>query len=176
MATGLDNKLTGQIGEYLACAELGRRRLIATPFSGNVPDFDIVVISNDLVTIPIQVKTTNGGNWPSRADIWINIEIDHENKTQIDNGNSEVAFPDLIYICIALSEKDEHATDSFYILKKKELQEIVTRNYRKYMDGHSWKRPRNYKSLDCRYYKEDLEIYRNRWRIIDEEIEMKRKR
>lgn len=40
MATGRQNKLTGQLAEHLVCAELGRRGLIATPFSGNVPTFD----------------------------------------------------------------------------------------------------------------------------------------
>jgi hypothetical protein len=37
MASGLSNKLTGQIGEFLACAELGRRGFVATSFTGNVP-------------------------------------------------------------------------------------------------------------------------------------------
>ena len=31
--------LAAQVGEYLVCAELARRGLIATPFSGNVPEF-----------------------------------------------------------------------------------------------------------------------------------------
>jgi len=35
--SGLTNKLTGQIGEYLVCAKLGKLGLIATPFAGNVP-------------------------------------------------------------------------------------------------------------------------------------------
>ena len=42
MATGLSAKLTGQIGEHLVVAELGRRAIIATPFSGNVPDIDVL--------------------------------------------------------------------------------------------------------------------------------------
>ena len=33
MATGRSNKLVGQVGEFLVCAELGRRGMIATPFS-----------------------------------------------------------------------------------------------------------------------------------------------
>jgi len=41
MATGRNNKLTGQISEFLVCAELGKRGLIATPFAGNVPAFDV---------------------------------------------------------------------------------------------------------------------------------------
>ena len=34
-------QLAGQIGESLVVAELGKRGVIATAFSGNVPDIDI---------------------------------------------------------------------------------------------------------------------------------------
>ena len=42
MRSGRKNLLTKQIGEYLVAAELGRQGLIATTFTGNVPDFDIL--------------------------------------------------------------------------------------------------------------------------------------
>jgi hypothetical protein len=42
VATGRSNKLVGQTGEYLVAAELSRRGLIATTFTGNVPDYDII--------------------------------------------------------------------------------------------------------------------------------------
>jgi hypothetical protein len=47
--------LTGQIGEYLVCAELGRCDLIATPFSGNVPSFDVLATDKSFRTVLIQV-------------------------------------------------------------------------------------------------------------------------
>lgn len=68
MATGLSNKLTGQIGEYMVCAELGRLGLIATSFTGNVPEYDLLVCDSGLKSLPIQVKTTRSATWPSRAD------------------------------------------------------------------------------------------------------------
>jgi len=54
MSTGLNNKLAKQTGEHLVCAELGRRKLIATPFSGNVPAFDILAADDLCRTVPIQ--------------------------------------------------------------------------------------------------------------------------
>ena len=54
MATGLSNKLTGQIGEYMVCAELGRLGLIATSFTGNVSEFDLLVCDSGLKSLPIQ--------------------------------------------------------------------------------------------------------------------------
>ncbi len=40
--SGRATKLTGQVGEYLVAAELARRGLIATTFTGNVPHYDII--------------------------------------------------------------------------------------------------------------------------------------
>jgi len=42
MATGRDNQLTKQVGEYLVAAEVCRRGFIAATFTGNVPHHDII--------------------------------------------------------------------------------------------------------------------------------------
>ncbi len=42
MATGRDNQLKKQAGEYLVAAEMCRRGFIATTFTGNVPHYDII--------------------------------------------------------------------------------------------------------------------------------------
>ena len=44
MSSGRSNKLVGQIGEFLVCAELDRLGYVATPFSGNVLDLDITAV------------------------------------------------------------------------------------------------------------------------------------
>ena len=48
-------QLSKQLSEHLVVAELARRGVIATPFSGNVPDFDILAFKNGKST-PIQEK------------------------------------------------------------------------------------------------------------------------
>ena len=170
MQKGINNKLAGQIGEYLVCAELGKRGYIATSFTGNVPEFDLIVANDKLKTIPIQVKTSRSANWPTRANLWIDIEIDDKNKKQIDNGNSIISNPDLIYICVALADIEKDERDRFFILKKSDIQKIASKNYRDWMNPKQWKRPRNYKSLDNRYYIKDLLEYENNWQLIEEEI------
>lgn len=60
MATGLSTRLVAQIGEFLVCAELGRRGLIATPFAGNVPGYDVIATDEQFRSVPIQVKTSSG--------------------------------------------------------------------------------------------------------------------
>ena len=44
MPSGFANQLTKQRGEYLVAAELARRGLLVATFSGNVPDFDLLVL------------------------------------------------------------------------------------------------------------------------------------
>jgi len=170
MATGLSNKLTGQIGEFLACAELGKRGYIATSFTGNVPEFDLIITNEKLKTIPIQIKTSRSDNWPTKADLWIDITIDDDRKIQIDNGDRKIDNPNLIYICIALDSDLENRKDRFFILVKKDLQIICANNYRYWMNSCNWKRPRNYKSLDNRYCINDLINYENNWALIEKYI------
>jgi hypothetical protein len=50
MATDRSNHLTKQTGEYLVAAELSRRGYIATTFTGNVPDYDIVAVDDQGAT------------------------------------------------------------------------------------------------------------------------------
>ena len=130
MKKGLNNKLVGQIGEYLVCAKLGKRGYIATSFTGNVPEFDLIVVNEGLNVIPIQVKTSRSNNWQTRANLWINIEIDEVNKKQIDHGDAVISNPDLIYVCVALGDSKKIEKDRFFILRKKDVQTICVKRYR----------------------------------------------
>lgn len=170
MQKGLQNKLVGQAGEYLVCAELARRGLIATSFTGNVPEFDLIVADETLRTIPIQVKTSRGNSWRTRADSWMDIDIDDDARVQIDRGDAKITNPDLIYVCVVLAEAGTDSQDRFFILQKKDLQRVCAKNYRGWIGGHNWKRPRNYKSLDNRYDVEDLEPYEDRWDLIIQQL------
>ena len=164
MATGLANKLTGQIGEYLACAELGRRGLIATSFTGNVPEYDLLVCDSGLNTLPVQVKTSRGNSWPGTATKWLNIELDELNKKQINHGLIEIDFPDLIYISISLGK--EQSKDRFFICTKRQIQDAFIQAYCEWMEPKEWKRPRNFKSFDNRCEIRHIEKYENNWQLI----------
>lgn len=168
MATGLSNKLAGQIGEYLACAELGRRGFIATTFTGNVPEYDLIVCDDTLQTIPIQVKTSRGNTWPTSADKWLQIEIDEATKKQVNRGPKAIEHPDLIYICIALGETS--AADRYFICQKSDIQKACIASYTRWMDPKGWVRPVNYKSLDNRYGVEDLLQFENNWPLIERRL------
>ena len=54
-------QLSKQLSEHLVAAELARRGIVATPFSGNVPDIDILAFKSGK-SISVQVKSAKTGN------------------------------------------------------------------------------------------------------------------
>lgn len=141
--------MAGQIGEYLVCAELGRRDLIATPFSGNVPTFDVLATDELCRTVPIQVKATRSDKWPSDARIWMNIELDLQTGIQKCLGLKKLTNPELIYVCVAIAAPG--VRDRFFILTESDLQKVCVEEYTDWMNEHGWKRPSSPSSHDCRY-------------------------
>jgi len=169
MSSGRSNKLTGQIGEYLVCAELGKRDLIATPFAGNVPTFDVLATDEFCRTVPIQVKTTRGDKWPTDARHWINIQYDKSTKTQKNLGRQEIKNPNLIYVFVAIANDDKNK-DRFFILTKIQLQEIVFTHYCEDMDKREWRRPRAPESYDCRFSIPEVQGFENNWTLISDAV------
>lgn len=170
MSTGRNNKLAGQIGEYLVWAELGKRTLIATPFAGNVPTFDVLATDELCRTVPIQVKATRGSTWPTNAGLWMNIQYDESTKAQKNLGRRQIKNPHLIYVLVAIAPPDDKSRDRFFILTKSQLQDLVLKHHCDWMDKHEWKRPRSPKSYDCRFSISEVQDYENNWRLISDRL------
>jgi hypothetical protein len=155
-ATGRSNQLTRQVGEHLVAAELGRRGYVATPFSGNVPMFDLLAADIHGRAVPIQVKAINGQSWQFSADTFLNIEIvDNE---QIVKGKKPLQKPDLLCIFVLLKEAGK---DEFYIFQLSDLQEYCAGHYK------GGRRPKNPLSLHCAVWPEDLKRFRDNWKLIE---------
>ena len=171
MSSGRNNKLAGQIGEHLVCAELGKRGLIATPFSGNVPTFDIVAANEQCHTVPIQVKASRADNWPNDARDWMEISFDPKTKKQNFLGPKKINNSDLIYVFVAIAKSEDKADrDRFFILKKSQLQEVCIKHYSNWMGGIGWKRPRSPESYDLRFSTVDIEKYEANWELITKKL------
>src|SRR5664280_145555 len=171
MSSGRNNKLAGQVGEHLVCAELGRRGLIATPFSGNVPAFDIVAANEQCRTVPIQVKASRADNWPNWALDWMEISFDPKTKKQNFVGSKEIENSDLIHVFVDIANPDDKANkDRFFILTKSQLQEVCIKHYSCWMDGIGWKRPRSPESYDLRFSTADIEKYEDNWEVITKKL------
>lgn len=159
MATGRGIQLTRQIGEHLVAAELGRLGYIATPFAGNVPDFDLLIASDEGYSIPIQVKAINGGSWQFNIQKFLEIEI--IDGIQYVRGKQRLRNPNLVCIFVLLAADEK---DVFYIFQLKDLQEYFSRSYK------GGRRARNPESLHCAILPKDLELFRNNWSLVERSL------
>jgi len=96
MAPGRSTQLIKQAGEYLVAAELCRRGFVATTFTGNVPEFDILGITEQSEkTITIQVKTIKKGDWQFDASKF--LEISQSGDIQTVRRKTEPPNSNLMY-------------------------------------------------------------------------------
>ena len=170
MPTGRQNKLTGQVAEHLVCAELGRRGLIATPFSGNVPGFDVVAVDASYRAVPIQVKATRADNWPTDARAWMALEYEPATGVQHYRGLVELAAPDLIYVCVVLRPAGDARRDQFFVLTKRDMRDAYVASYTAWMEPMGWRRPRNQESYDCRFPAARIAAFEDNWALIEQRL------
>ena len=156
MATGRNTQLTRQIGEHLVAAELGRKNLIATPFAGNVPQFDLLVATEDGRAMPIQVKAINGPSWQFNAANYLQIDIKEGFQTVL--GPRADIYRDLVCVFVRLRAP---GTDEFYSLTIRDLQQLLQSKYK------GGRRPKNPKSTHCALWPEHIESYRG-WKCLEE--------
>jgi hypothetical protein len=155
MATGLSTKLTGQVGEHLVTAELGRLGIIATPFSGNVPDIDILAYANG-VTGHLQVKAMNGASW--QFDVRRFLDVTSTPRKQVVHGLKNDL--DRKIICVFVVVGEVLGDDRFYIFRMGWLQDYFKDRYK------GRKLPHNIKSFHCAIWEKDLKEHLNKWRLI----------
>lgn len=154
MATGRDNQLTRQIGEHLVVAELGRMGLIATPFAGNVPQFDLLATTDRGRAFPVQVKAINGPSWQFNASAYLRIEIKNDFQTVLGTRTDLDASIVCVLVYLHAAGKDE-----FYTLPLAELQARLVAKYR---GGH---RPKNPQSTHCALWPKHVEDCRG-WEAL----------
>jgi hypothetical protein len=155
MATGISTKLTGQIGEHLVTAELGRRGITATPFSGNVPEIDILAYANGR-TGHIQVKAINKDSW--QFDIRTFLDAVLVGKAQRVKGINPKLKRNVLCIFVAVGQ--ELGSDKFYIFKQGWLQDFFEERYK------GRKPPTNVNSFHCAIWKRDLRRHLGKWHRV----------
>jgi len=155
MATGRSTQLTRQIGEHLVAAELGRMGFIATPFAGNVPNFDLLVANEAGFAIPVQVKAINGGSWQFNATRFLDIEI--KNGKQKVLGPKSTSNPSLVFVLVLLGGAGK---DEFFTLTFKDLQNYFASTYKR------GKRPKNPQSTHCAIQPKDIQKKFTNWNAL----------
>jgi Holliday junction resolvase-like predicted endonuclease len=166
MATGRSNKLVGQTGEYLVAAELSRRGLIATTFTGNVPHYDIIASDETGRHVSVQVKASRGTSWQF-GSITQYCEVSFKGKQQIVGDAKACPVNRLIVIFVKI-ENDRN--DRFYILRWEELCKLLVDGHREFLARHNGIRPQRWDSLHCAISEKTLHPYRNKWEIIGKNL------
>ncbi|HEY6389696.1 MAG TPA: hypothetical protein VIX89_00370 [Bryobacteraceae bacterium] len=164
MATGRSTKLTGAVGEFLVAAELCRLNLLATPFAGNVPHYDIIATGQFGGHVAVQVKAINGGTWQFDIRKFVEIKLEPDGQQIIGNRSRE-PFPDLIYVLVVLQDQGQ---DRFFVIEWKILQDILVRRYRAMLSKYGGIRPKAPGSFHSAIGIKDLESFENLWsKILD---------
>lgn len=166
MATGRSNKLVGQTGEYLVAAELSRRGLIATTFTGNVPHYDIIACDEAGRHVSIQVKAGRHGSWQF-GNITQYFAITFDGKRQIV-GEMKACPVRRLVITFVKIEKD--GNDRFYILTWQQLRDLLVKEHKAFLQRHNGVRPQRWDSLHCAISEKTLHPYRDRWDTIEENL------
>ena len=157
MSKGKSNQLTRQVGEHIVTAELGRRGIVATPFAGNVPDFDLVAVGESGRAVPIQVKAINGVSWQFNAKTFLQIEFD--GAVQRVTGLQPLSDPNLLCVFVILGSSA--GSDRFFIFKWKTIQKLCRERY-----GEVRRRPRNPASTHYAVRPAELERYEDDWDLV----------
>ena len=162
MASGRNTKIVGATGEYLVAAELSRRGLIATTFTGNVPDYDIVATDCEFRSVLVQVKAISGSSW--QFDFRRFAEVTLEGKRQVYQRPVKLKR-DIVCVMVALGN---YGSDRFYILRWTDLRTIVIKRHRAFLDRHDGIRPKKFDSFHCAIDEQLLSAFRDNWDLVRE--------
>jgi hypothetical protein len=166
MATGRSNKLVGQTGEYLIAAELSRRGLIATTFTGNVPHYDIIASDETGRHVSVQVKASRGASWQF-GNITQYCDIRFDGKRQVVGKPKACPVNRLIVAFVRIADGGK---DSFYILPWGTLRDLLVEHHREFIARHDGMRPRKWESLHCAIEEKVLKSHENRWDVIEQNL------
>ncbi|MDP1676669.1 MAG: hypothetical protein Q8L88_07350 [Bacteroidota bacterium] len=161
--SGRKNKLTGQAGEYLVAAELARMDLIATTFTGNVPDYDIIASDGKGRHVSVQVKTSNSESWHFNISSFCKITFD--GNRQIIGEPNRAPINRLIVVFVILSHNREKR-DRFFLLNWLKLQKIIISRHKYWLDAHNGVRPKNPESLHAALTVLEIKQFEDKWESV----------
>lgn len=166
MRSGRSTKIVGQTGEYLVAAELSRRGLIATTFTGNVPHYDIVASDEVGRHVSVQVKTSRSASWQF-SNITNFCDVTFSGKRQIVGKSKRCPIRRLVVVFVRV---DPQGSDQYYILTWTRLRHLLVKGHKNFLDKHNGVRPRNYKSLHSAIQEESLHPYRDKWDTVEKNL------
>jgi hypothetical protein len=144
--------------------------LIATTFTGNVPDYDILSMDKDLRVVPIQVKASRYMSWQFSLDKFLEIELKGE--IQRVKRKKRLSHPDLICVFVRLVEQSK---DEFFILHMRDVQNIICRNHKSFLKRCGGRRPRKPSSMHTAIKVEHLQQFKDNWKLVKDGLKQSRR-
>ena len=166
MGTGRSNKIVGQTGEYLIAAELSRRGLIATTFTGNVPHYDIIASDENGRHVSVQVKASRVPSWQF-GNITQYCDISFDGTRQVVGKARRCPVRRLIVTFVKI---EENGNDRFYILPWQRLRDLLIKEHKAFLGKHDGIRPKRWDSLHCAISEQILRPYENKWDTIKKNL------
>jgi len=166
MASGRSNKLVGQTGEYLVAAELSRRGLIATTFTGSVPHYDIIASDESGKHVSVQVKTARGVAWQF-GNVRKFFDIQFDDRKQLVGKVRPCPVRGLVMVFVKL---DADGQDRFYILTWRQFCGLLAKRHKAYLLQHKNVRPKKWDSLHAAIKEEHLQRYRDKWETVEKNL------
>jgi len=169
MATGRSNYLTKQAGEYLVAAELSRRGYIATTFTGNLPDYDIIALDDCGGHAVVQVKAIAGASWQFTATQFADIVM--QGQQQIVRCERKEPYPNLICVLVQVAPVNSGAVDRFYVLPWRDLCHAVVDHHTKYLAKHGGIRPRKPESMHVQLHPSEIKTWEGKWDVLKKSVQ-----
>ena len=169
MSRGRSNKLVGQAGEYLVAAELCRRGMIATTFTGNVPHYDIIASNEKGQHVAVQVKTSRSSSWQlSSLEPFFDLELKEATKQQIVGRCKRAPVRGLMFVFVRLGEDEP---DRFFVLPWNTFARILRKHHMDFIGRYGGRRPRRWDSLHGAISLKQIARHEGCWDAIEEQLE-----
>ena len=147
-------------------AELSRRGLIATTFTGNVPHYDIIASDETGRHVSVQVKASRGGSWQF-GDFRHYCDVTFKGKRQVVGKPKRCPVRRLAVVFVSIADD---RNDRFYILTWQRLRDLLVRDRVTYLRKHGGVRPKQWQSMHSAIVEKALLPYRDRWKTIERSL------
>ena len=133
----------------------------------------MIATNEQAASVPIQVKTSNGGAWQFDARSYLEIEFDRESGVQTVTGRIPLPLPRLIHVFVWLGRRKEKA-DRFFVFTATDLQRCIKRGHTDFLQKHGGRRPKKPESFHTAVRTGDLEEYEGNWDVVHEQLAKQR--
>jgi hypothetical protein len=165
MATGRQNQVTKQLGEYLVAAEVCRLGFLATTFTGTVPHYDIIASNATGGHQAIQEKAILQNAWQFDIRDFVDVRLD--GKRQVMGQPTKAPYANLICVFVRLRA---YGADEFFVMRWEDLQRLAIAHHTAFLARYGGVRPKRHDSFHAAIGPEAMAEHRDKWAILESRL------